>query len=138
MKQKEITLHEGHTAKGKPVTEEKTPERLQDLDPQVRRFLDWLTPARITRMEWLAMRNDQELGNLEHVCDWSDDKLDRLSKLLALPEEEFNASFEVAQQFIRRKWLRQAGMKSVAVVTALIVLYNLLDPYIDAWLKYKK
>lgn len=120
------------------MTEGKTPERLQDLDPQVRRFLDWLTPARITRMEWLAMRNDQELGNLEHVCDWSDDKLDRLSKLLALPEEEFNASFEVAQQFIRRKWLRQAGMKSVAVVTALIVLYNLLDPYIDAWLKYKK
>lgn len=92
------------------------PRRLRDLEPRT--------------VEFLARLNEPERDNLVHMSNMSVKKRERLEKFLSLPEEEFNAGFEIVTAAVRTKWILKKGFYIGSSVAAGLLIYSQITAFL--------
>ncbi len=93
------------------------PRRLRDLEPRT--------------IEWLARLNEQERQNLIFMGDLTEKKRTRLDKFLALPDEEFQAGFQVVTAAVRIKWVLAKGFWIASSVAAVLLIYSQISNFVS-------
>jgi len=98
---------------------EELPRRLRDLE--------------LRTIEWLARLNEQERQNLVFIGDLSEKERKRLERFLGLPDDEFQAGFQVVSTVTRLRWVGVKGFWLMSTVAAVLLLYSQISGFVSKY-----